>query len=70
VGRSPYAFLGMGLELAVPVALLLWGGYKLDTWMGTLPWLSLLGAFLGFAVAFYNFFRRVRASASDDGEAS
>lgn len=65
--RSPYALLGLGLEMAVPIVLLIVGGYKLDTWLDTTPWLALVGAFLGFAVAFYNLFRRVGFS-SGGGE--
>ena len=57
--RSPYAYLGLGFEIAVPIVLLLLAGYKLDVWLDTTPWIALVGAFLGFAVAFYNLFRRV-----------
>ncbi len=56
--QSPLAFASLGFELVVPVALLTYGGYWLDSRLGTLPWFLLLGVFLGMAVGFYNLFRR------------
>ena len=55
---SPWAYASLGFEVVVPVALLTFGGYWLDSRWGTLPWFVLLGAFLGMAVGFYNLFRR------------
>lgn len=52
----------VGLEMAVPLILLLFAGYKADGWWGTDPWLKLLGALLGMLVAFYNFYKRFIAS--------
>lgn len=52
----------MGLELALPIVLLMYGGYRLDVWLGTEPWLMALGALLGVAVGFYGFFKRVLPS--------
>ncbi len=63
--RSPYALLGLGFEIAVPIVLLFLIGYKLDAWLDTAPWITLVGAFLGLAVAFYNLFRRVAASSGE-----
>jgi len=51
--------IDIGLEMAVPLALLLFAGYKADAWWGTDPWLKLLGALLGMVVGFYNFYKRV-----------
>ena len=56
---SPYAMLSVGFEVALPVLLLLFAGYKLDGWLGTRPWLLIIGAFLGMIVGFYNLVRRV-----------
>jgi len=49
----------LGLEIAVPVILCTYVGYKADSWLGTAPWLLVVGSMLGIAVAFYNLFRRV-----------
>ncbi len=57
--QSPWAFASVGLELVIPVALLTYGGYRLDGWLGTLPLFLILGVFLGMAVGFYSVFRRV-----------
>jgi F0F1-type ATP synthase assembly protein I len=49
----------MGFEIAVPVVLFTFLGYKADGWLGTEPWLVVLGSLLGMAVAFYTLFKRV-----------
>lgn len=56
---SPKALFGLGFEIAVPIVLLMYVGYRLDGWWETTPWLFLVGAILGIAIGFYNFFKRV-----------
>lgn len=51
--------MGLGIEMAVPIVLCIYVGYRLDRWLETTPWLFVGGAFLGIAVSFYNLFRRV-----------
>ena len=58
-GGSPRALVGLGFELTVPIVLCMYAGYKMDHWLDSSPWWFLVGAFLGVAVAIYNFFRRV-----------
>ena len=47
------AYLGYGVTLAASTLLFLWLGTKADEWLGTEPWLALLGAFLGAGAGFY-----------------
>lgn len=56
---QPRALAGLGIELAVPIVVFLYVGYRCDVWLGTAPWLLLLGAFVGIALSFYTLFRRV-----------
>ena len=56
--KSPLAHAGIGLEIAVPVAVFVYLGYKLDERWGTDPWLVVVGAMLGMTVGFYNLFKR------------
>jgi ATP synthase protein I len=58
-GPGPWAYAGLGFEIAVPLALGVFVGYKLDQWLGTRPWLVLTGAVLGIAAGLLNFFRVV-----------
>lgn len=53
------AYLGLGFELAAPVLVGTYVGYRLDRWLETSPWFLILGALLGIAAGFLNFFRRV-----------
>jgi ATP synthase protein I len=59
------AMLGLGFEIAAPVLLLLFVGWKLDAWLGTGPWLMVAGMLLGMIVGFYNLVRRVVPSRGD-----
>ena len=56
---SPLALFGLGIEMAVPIVICVYAGYRLDRWLDTSPWWSLAGALLGVTLGFYSFFRRV-----------
>ena len=68
--ESPKALVGLGIEMAVPIVLCMYAGYRLDRWLDTNPWWFLAGAALGVTLGFYNFFRRVMPLGrdSDDGD--
>jgi len=59
----------IGLTLVVATVLGLAGGYYLDRWLGTSPWLTLIGLLLGIAAGFVNLFRSVKRAERniDDG---
>ena len=48
---------GVGLTLVISTVLGFWGGYVLDGWLGTKPWLMLMGLLFGIAAGFVNLFR-------------
>jgi ATP synthase protein I len=50
---------GVGLTLVISTVLGFWGGYVLDRWLGSAPWLMLVGLLLGIASGFVNLFRAV-----------
>ena len=60
--------VGMTLVLATVIGLA--GGYYLDKWLGTGPWLTLIGLCFGIAAGFVNLFRTVNRAGRnvDDGE--
>jgi len=45
--RALGPYMGLGLQLALGMAFFAVGGYLLDRWLGTLPWLTLVGVVLG-----------------------
>ena len=55
--------IGMTLVLATVIGLA--GGYFLDRWLGTSPWLILIGLGLGIAAGFVNLFRSVKRAEKD-----
>lgn len=56
---NPWAYMGLGFELVVPIIAGVLLGYWADSRWGTEPWLTLTGALLGIAAGFLNFFRSV-----------
>jgi F0F1-type ATP synthase assembly protein I len=71
-GMGQYA--GFGLQFAVAVGFFLWVGWKVDGRLGTTPWLTILGAFVGGGAAFYSLYRHLvldaRAERDKDGPPS
>lgn len=55
------AFANLGTTLFGCVAIGLAGGYFADRWLGTQPWLLLLGLGFGIAAAGMNLYRAIRA---------
>ena len=60
--------VGMALVLATVIGLA--GGYYLDKWLGTSPWLTLIGLGFGIVAGFVNLFRTVNRAGRnvDDGK--
>jgi ATP synthase protein I len=55
----------VGLTLVVATVIGLAGGYYLDGWLGTSPWLTLIGLLFGIAAGFVNLFRSVKRAERD-----
>jgi ATP synthase protein I len=58
----------VGMTFVVATALGLGGGYWADRWLGSSPWLTLLGLGFGIAAGFVNFFRSVKAAERDQDD--
>jgi ATP synthase protein I len=59
-GLAELSSIGMTMVLATVIGLA--GGYFADKWLGTTPWLLLLGLGCGIAAGFVNLFRSTRAA--------
>jgi ATP synthase protein I len=57
--RDASSYLGLGMQLALTMGFFVTGGYFLDQWLGTTPWLLLAGAVLGIVAFFVQLFRVV-----------
>ena len=66
-GLGSYAFVGTTFVMCVVVGLA--GGYWADRWLGTQPWLLLLGLGVGIAAWFVNLFRAIKHLSGSDYEA-
>ena len=60
-GTSVATYAGLGLQLALSIVLFLFLGQWLDGKLGTYPWLTMLGVFVGAGAAFYGMYRRLMA---------
>jgi len=67
-GKEPSAWHGLaeltsiGMTMVLATVLGLAGGYYADRWLGTTPWLLLLGLGLGIAAGFVSMIRSVKAA--------
>jgi F0F1-type ATP synthase assembly protein I len=52
-------YLGVGLTWALSTALFLYLGSLADGWLGTEPWLTVIGAFVGSVAGFYHMYRQL-----------
>jgi hypothetical protein len=52
-------YLGVGLTWALSTALFTWLGTRADAWLGTDPWLTLVGAFTGAVAGFWYMYRNL-----------
>lgn len=57
------ASVGVAMVLATVIGL--GAGYYADRWLGTSPWLTLLGLGLGIAAGFVTLFRSVKSAERD-----
>ena len=66
--RQLGALSGVGLTLVVATVVGLAGGYYLDRWLGSSPWLTLIGLLFGIAAGFVNLFRAAGMWGESDRE--
>jgi ATP synthase protein I len=52
----------VGITLVLATVIGLAGGYYADRWLGTSPWLTMIGLGFGIAAGFVSLFRSVKAS--------
>ena len=57
--REASTYLSLGMQMALTMVFFVVVGYFLDRWLGTAPWLLLLGAVLGMVSIFIHLFRLV-----------
>jgi len=62
VGR----YLHLGATFAASTLLFLYGGYRLDGWIGTLPLFTLVGTFLGGFGGFMYLYRELTAGEREE----
>jgi ATP synthase protein I len=54
----------LGLSFVFALVIGFGGGYLLDNWLGSTPWLSFLGFFIGLAAGILNVYRVMQLAGS------
>lgn len=62
-----WAIVGAGFQLAFSILFFMGMGYLADRWLGSRPFLMLVGLAVGMAAGFYAFWARVKAASQDGG---
>lgn len=65
--RDAGPYLGLGMQLALTMVFFTVGGYLLDRWLNTLPWLTIVGAVLGMTAVFVHLVRVSRSAQPSRG---
>ena len=55
-------FAGIGVQFALAILVFVYAGVWLDKRLGSTPWLTLIGVFVGAAGGFYSMYRKITAS--------
>ncbi len=63
--RRSYGLMGLGFEFAAAIAVPTVIGVLADHWLKTLPWLTLVGVFLGFTLGIMQMVRIGRRGSRD-----
>lgn len=63
-------YIGLGLQLALSMVFFTLGGYGLDVWLGTKPWLTVGGSLVGIAAVILFIARLGGAWSDSDGGSS
>lgn len=63
--RSIGELASIGMAMVLATVLGLGVGYYADRWLGTSPWLTMIGLGLGIAAGFVTLFRSVKAAERD-----
>lgn len=56
------AYAGVGIQFALTIVIFLFLGTWLDRRLGTAPWLTIAGVFVGAAGGFYSLYTRLMAA--------
>lgn len=57
-----FALAQTGVEMVLPAV----GGYYLDQWLGTMPWITIIAAVFGFAAGFIHLIMILRQKERDE----
>ncbi len=71
-GRSDSSaarYAGVGLQFVASLLLFLFVGQWLDRRLGTTPWLTITGVFVGAGAAFYSMYRQLMGDLAREEEA-
>lgn len=54
-----YRYVALGITFGLGIVLFMGAGFALDTWLGTVPWGTMIGTMLGAALSFINVYTKL-----------
>lgn len=54
-----YRYVALGITFGLGIVLFMGAGYLLDRWLGTMPWLTMLGTLVGSGLSFLNVYAKL-----------
>ncbi|HEX7918175.1 MAG TPA: AtpZ/AtpI family protein [Gemmatimonadales bacterium] len=54
-----YRYVALGITFGLGIVLFMGAGFALDQWLGTLPWLTMLGTLVGSVLSFVNVYTKL-----------
>jgi len=54
-----YRYVALGITFGLGIVLFMGGGYAADLWLGTMPWLTMLGTVVGSGLSFLNVYAKL-----------
>jgi F0F1-type ATP synthase assembly protein I len=56
-----YRYVALGITFGLGIVLFMGAGFALDTWLGSMPWLTMLGTLVGSVLSFVNVYTKLEA---------
>ena len=56
-----YRYVALGITFGLGIVLFMGLGFALDTWLGTIPWFTMVGTLAGSVLSFVNVYAKLEA---------
>ena len=54
-----YRYVALGITFGLGIVLFMGAGFAADTWLGTIPWFTMMGTLVGSGLSFLNVYAKL-----------